>query len=166
MEPTINSTKIQVYKISDDAEPHEFRNRLADKENSYELLDTVKVQVVWYSHEELRQLESIDRIQSSGYFIFKNVTLNRLGINPSPDGGDWNRYRFKYNINGSYSNRFLEVVEMRPESPHRGQFKLWYAYFHEVRPEPNMSSTESPTENSGDTFANLRDKIDLVRQGT
>jgi hypothetical protein len=164
MEPTINPTKIQVYKIADDAEKHEFRGRLADKESSYELWKTVKVQVVWYSHEELRQLESIDRLQSSGYFIFKNVTLSRLGINPSPDGGNWNRYRFKYNINGYYSDKYLEIVEMRPESPHRGEFKLWYAYFHEVRPEPKIDMTENPTEDSGESFSDLRDKIDLVRR--
>jgi len=164
MEPSINGTKIKVYRIAEGAETHGYRNRLADKENSYDLVKVMKIQAVWYSHEELRQLESLDRVQSSGYFIFKNAHISKLDIDPTPNGGNWNRYRFQFNINGFYSDRYLEIVEMRPESPHCGSFKLWYAYFREERPEPNMPSIEAPAEDVTEAFTELGSVVDVVRR--
>lgn len=162
MNPTINGTKVQVYRLSEDAVKHPFRNRPDDKENSYELVKEMKIQAVWYSHEEIRQLASIDRVQSSGYFIFKNSDIRKLDIDPNPDGGNWNRYRFRFNINGTYSDRELEIIELRPESPHRGKFRLWYAYFHEVRPEPNMASLEQVVENPEEKFLGLSDMTEVI----
>lgn len=164
MRPSINPTKVQVYYLPDTVVEHDFRGRAEDKENGYELLATARVQPVWYSHEEIRQLESMDRKQSSGYFIMKNNDLSRLNINPSPDGGTWNRYRFKFNINNQYSSSFLEIVEMRPESPYRGYYRLWYAYFREVRPEPYSSTEQAPKEKVDDTQKGLDLTKSVVRR--
>ena len=164
MQPTINGTKARIYRVAEDATEHPFRNRLDEKEESYELVKEMKIQAVWYSHQKIKQLESMDRVASLGYFILKNSHIRRLDIDPVPDGGNWNRYRFQFNINGSYSSRLLEIVEFRPESPQAGSFKLWYAYFHEVRPEPKMAVTETPTEDPGDTFPDLGDRVDIVRR--
>jgi len=160
MNPSINGTYVRVFK--QDVEEHDFRNRPKDKEASYIFVATLKIQAVWFSHEELQHFQNMDRIQSQGYFIFKNSDLKRLDMNPSPEGGDWNRYRFQHNINGIYTGRMVEVVEMRPESPHRGTFKLWYAYFHEIRPESNMEYLESPTE-INDTPKEITELVDIVR---
>jgi hypothetical protein len=164
MNPSINGTKARIYRVSATAEPHAFRNRLLDKESSYELVKEMKIQAVWYSHEELSQFDSMDRVQSSGYFILKNSHIVKLAIDPTPDGGNWNRYRFQFNINGTYSARYLEIVEMRPESPQGGKFRLWYAYFHEVRPEPIMSAVEQPTENPEDSRKPLAEMVDVIRR--
>ena len=162
MQPSINGTKARIYKVADMAEKHPFRNRLQAKESSYELVKEMRIQAVWYSHQEIRQLENQDRVQSSGYFILQNIHLKKLAIDPTPDGGNWDRYRFQFNINGTYSDRYLEIVEMRPESPHRGTFKLWYAYFHEVRPEPEMVVLEQPTEDAGEFGLGLDEVEDEV----
>ena len=164
MQPTINGTKARIYKVADDADKHAFRNRLDKKEESYELVREMKIQAVWYSHQELRQLEYMDRLQSSGYFILKNSHLKKLDIDPTPDGGNWGRYRFQFNINGSYSDKYLEIIETRPKSPQSGVFKLWYLYFHEVRPEHKMAVIEAPTEDSGETFIGLGNRVDIVRR--
>jgi hypothetical protein len=161
MNPSINAVKVRVFRL-DTTNEHEFRNRPASKETAYALIDEVKAQTVWFSHEELQRFQSMDRVRSDGYFIFRNVTLARLGINPSPDGGNWNRYRFQPNINGTHSTRMLEVVEMRPESPHRGVFKLWYAYFTEVLPEGVLPSSESPTEENPTLGKNIDVLVDRV----
>lgn len=163
--PVINPTKVKVYKISDTVEKHDFRNRPVDKENSYDFFKVMKIQPVWYANKEIRQLEVHDRLQSSGYFIFKNKHLKRLSINPA-DNNSWGRYRFLPKINGTYSNEYLEIVEIRPESPLRGTFKLWYAYFHEVRPEPKSVLTESAVESRGDFAKDINQVVDLIRRTT
>ena len=165
MNPVINPTKVKVYKISDTAERHDFRNRPVDKEGNYDFVKIMKIQPVWYAHTEVRQLEEHDRLQSSGYFIFKNKHLRRLSINPA-DNNSWGRYRFLPEINGVYSTEYLEVVEMRPESPLGGRFMLWYAYFHEVRPEPKGDLTESPTEDSGEFAKDLNQMVNVIRRNS
>jgi len=162
MNPTINGTLVRVFRLSATAEEHEFRNRPKDKEASFESIGEIKAQAVWYSHEELQRFQSVDRIKADGYFIFKNITLKKLGINPSPSGANWNRYRFQPNINGEYGTRILEVVEMRPESPHRGTFRLWYAYFQEIRPEGFIAETESPAEENEDLDKDVDALVDKV----
>lgn len=167
MNPSINGTKIRVLKFEGDE--HAFRNRPQNKDAGFVLLAELKAQAVWWTHEELRTFQDTDRIPSDGYFIFRNITLKRLGINPSPEGANWNRYRFQFNINGEWSLRPVEVVEMRPESPFRGTFRLWYAYFREIRPEGSLPTSESvkeTNENMGKDINALIDRVTIIPQVT
>lgn len=163
MIPVLNPIKVKVYKIDEDAEKHDFRNRPVDKENSYAFVKTMRAQTVWYSHKEIRQQEEHDRIQSSGYFIFKNTHLKKLSIDPADDNS-WGRYRFLPRINKVYSEEYLEVVEIRPETSFSGTYQLWFAYFHEVRPEPKAILIESPTEDSGEFAKDINCLVDVVRR--
>lgn len=162
MNPTINGVKTRVFWIPPTAEIHEFRNRPADKEAAYEFLMELKTQPVWHSEAEIRAFERMDRLYSDGYFIFKNSTLKRLGINPAPTGANWNRYRFQPYINGEYSTRLLEVVGMKPESPLRGIYKLWYAYFNEIPQEGMMDIREKTLEQP--PVSELTELVDVVRR--
>ncbi len=162
MNPSINPTFVKVFKLSDTATPHSFRNRPDDREGSYEFLKEVKIQAVWFSHQKLEYRDSVDRLRSLGYFIFRNIDLKRLGIDPAPNGGNWARYRFSPKINDTYSSKLLCVVEMRPESPWRGQFRLWYAYFDEVRPAHKMDDTETPVEEPGDAFKDVDEVVEVI----
>jgi len=163
MNPTINPTKVRVYKINPNTEKHDYRNRPKDKENNYEFVKLMKLQPVWYSQKELRQQDQVDREQSSGYFLFKNSHLGKLGINPA-DNNSWARYRFLPKINGYFSDDFLEIIEIKPESPHRGSYKLWYAKFHEVRPEPQGETTDITTEDSGEFDKNINEMVDVIKR--
>ena len=161
MNPSTNPVTVKVYKIDPDAEKHEYRNRPVDKENSYTFVKNMKCQPVWYSQAEIRQLEAIDRVQYSGYFLFKNSHLKRLDINPA-DNNSWGRYRFLAKINGHFQEDYLEIVEIRPESPHCGTYKLWYGFFREVRPEGEAKLSENPTEDAGDFNKELGEMVDTV----
>lgn len=162
MNPSINPTYVKVFKLSDTAVKHDFRNRPEDREADYVFLKKVKIQAVWYSHQKLQYLDSVDRLSSIGYFIFRNTDIKRLGIDPAPNGGNWARYRFSPEINGTYSSKFLYVNEMRPESPWRGKFRLWYAYFNEIKPAPKMDGTEEIRENYGDTLKDVDETVEIV----
>jgi len=149
MEPNINGITVQVYAVASDAEKHPYRNRYKDRDNSYELIGTLKAQPYFFSEDALRTQEGIARFRSLGYLIFKNASLNRLGISPAPDAKSWANYRIRMWVNTLYKTTFLRVTEARPRSPLRGSFKLWYAYVEEADLEPIMDTNEEPMEERG-----------------
>ena len=106
--------------------------------------------------------EEILKFSSQGYFIFKASSLKALGINPAPDGRDWSEYRLAPYINGSYSDRLLNIIEVRQESPWRSSFRLWYVYFNEVLEQPVADTTSSPTEERG--VDDIRNVVSIVRE--
>jgi len=147
--PSINGVKIKIYKQLDTAEKHEFRETTKYLDRDYELLKTLKAQPVWYSAEQIAFKEEIMNFSSLGYFIFKASSLKALGISPAPDGRDWASYRLCPYINGSYSEKWLNIVEVRQESPWRSSFRLWYIYFDSVRVMPVIPTTSNPIEERG-----------------
>lgn len=144
--PSINGIPIKIFKVADSAEKHEFRERYLEKDKSYGLLKVTLAQPVFFSAEEIRYKEELLKFYSLGYFIFKSSTLSALGISPAPDGSSWIDYRLFPKINGSYSERALNIVEVREKSPWKGSFTLWYVYFNEVKNQPVNSGVVKPIE--------------------
>lgn len=157
----VNGINVRVYKLADDADMHDFRNRYADKDSDFEPYATVKGQPVWYSSEKIRFYEELYDFRSIGYFIFNSNALQVAGLSPAPDGNNWDYYRLLPEINGTYSDNWLRVVEVRQESPLRGSFGLWYVHFDEVRDEPVAPTTEQIAEER-DT-RDLEDVTETIR---
>ena len=143
---TFGGVWVKIYRTEDTAEKHEFRERLKYRDKSYVLLKKVKAQPYWFSVNEISFREELKKFSSLGYFIFESSALRKLGISPAPDGEDWVDYRLAPLINGTYSSKLLNIVEIRPESYWRGKYTLWYVFVNEVKLEPVAETTERPLE--------------------
>lgn len=143
---TLGGAKIKIYEVADTAKKHDFRETIKYLDKNYVLLKKLRAQPRWFSAEEIRFKEELNKFTSLGYFIFEASILRKLGISPAPNGENWVNYRLAPWINGSYSTKLLNIVEIRPESYWRGKYTLFYVYFNEVKPMPVGNTTESPIE--------------------
>lgn len=132
--------------MSDTAEKHEFRETIKYLDKNYELLKVLKAQPRWFSTGEIQFREELSKVSSLGYFIFESSLLRKLGISPAPDGDDWISYILAPYINGSYSSKLLNIVEIRPESYWRGKYLFWYVYVNEAKSMPVADTVTSPIE--------------------
>jgi hypothetical protein len=146
MLPNINGVPIRIYSIPTTATQHEWRNKYADREKSYQLLKLTKGQPYLFNSEDLRIREGLGYLKSEGYIVMAAHSLRQAGISPAPDGKSWINYRFQLKIEGAWQTQYLRVVEARPRSPHKGDFRLWYIYIENDIIENNLSNTEESKE--------------------
>lgn len=149
MLPSINGIPVQLYRIPSTAERHEWRNKYKNREDAYVLLKTSKCQPYFFNAEDLRIREGLGYMRSQGYFVMASHHLKSAGITPAPDGSSWVNYRFKLLIDGEWKDRWLRIVEARPRSPQRGDFRLWYMYFEEDYIEDELPREENTIETMG-----------------
>lgn len=139
--PTLNPVTVKVYRISDSAEKHPYRNRYLNKDSDFELLTTIPAQVHFFSKESLRRRDEQESLRSLGYVWFNYQHAIIDGVYPVEES--WVGYRVQIPGLGI---KLYDIIEAIPRCHLNGAWLYMRLDFEECYLEAPTETTENTEE--------------------
>lgn len=143
MRPHLNGEPITIFKLRDDAEMHEFRNRPKFRENSFEELITLQGQVYLHSEGKLSDRAEVPYTVGAGYILLRTSDIERSISLPTQN--EWLKFRVRLD---NVADTLYEIYEICPLSYHKrtGGWLLQRVLFREIDENETSNGVETPME--------------------
>ena len=145
--PVLNPSKVELYRVKEEAEWDEVRSVLKNPASDFEKVGELIGQPVFFSKEALQVRERIGQLRGLGKVKVRTDDLIYYGI--QPNNANWIGYRLKF---PEFDDEFYLVSETRPTALMRGFPMYTVVYFERVTSTADIPSEER-TRPKGEDFS-------------